>query len=143
MLTNTQASGNIGGAITTALLASPHAPSITAITRPDSTSTFPHGVNVARGAQDDHAFLVRTLTGHQALVLCLGFAAPVDLQHKFIDAAAEAGVEYVFPVEFGSDTDDEKLGEAVPLMAGKKKVREYIESVGKSKWVGAVNNPWL
>jgi len=76
-------------------------------------------------------------------VLCLGFAAPVDLQHKFIDAAAEAGVEYVFPVEFGSDTDDEKLGEAVPLMAGKKKVREYIESVGKSKWIGIIHNPWL
>ena len=126
-----------------ALLAAPHAPSITAITRPDSSATFPKGITVARGAQDDHAFLVSTLKGHQALVLCLGFTAPHDTQHKFIDAAAEAGVEYVFPVEFGSDTDDEVLGKAVPLMVGKKKVREYIESVGKSKWIGIVNNPWL
>ena len=62
-------------------------------------------------------------------MLCLGFTAPHDLQHKFIDAAAEAGVEYVFPVEFGSDTDDEKLGQAVPLMVGKKKVREYLSLI--------------
>jgi len=75
-------------------------------------------------------------------VLCLGFTAPHELQHKFIDAAAEAGVEYVFPVEFGGDTDDEALGKVVPMLAGKKKVREYIESVGKSKWIGIVNNPW-
>jgi len=75
-------------------------------------------------------------------VLCLGFTAPHELEHKFIDAAAEAGVEYVFPVEFGGDTDDEALGKVVPMLAGKKKVREYIESVGKSKWIGIVNNPW-
>ena len=75
-------------------------------------------------------------------MLCLGFTAPHELQHKFIDAAAEAGVEYVFPVEFGGDTDDEALGKVVPMLAGKKKVREYIESVGKSKWIGIVNNPW-
>jgi hypothetical protein len=136
------ASGNIGSSITKALLASPSSPSITAITRPESTATFPPGISVAQASYSDHSALVAAFKGHQALVISLGFAVPLDSQNALIDAAGEAGIEYILPCEFGSDTDDAALGQAVPMLPAKKAVRDYIAKVGKSKWIGFVNNPW-
>jgi hypothetical protein len=136
------ASGNIGSAITRALLASSSSPSITAVTRLESSATFPAGTSVTKVSYDDHASLVNAFKGHQALVISLGFAVPLESQNALIDAAGEAGVEYIFPCEFGSDTDDVELSKAVPMLPMKKAIRDYIERVGKSKWIGFVNNPW-
>lgn len=136
------ASGNIGSSIVRSLLSSPNAPSITALTRPTSTSSFPPSIRTISVSYDDHASLVSALRGHSALIITLGFAVPLETQHALIDAAAEAGVAYILPCEFGSDTDDTKLGDAVPMLPAKKAVRTYIEKVGRSSWIGFVNNPW-
>jgi len=71
-------------------------------------------------------------------------AAP-NTQHKLIDAAIAAGVKWVIPNEFGSDTNNAEILSTVgPMLGHKKDVREYIESKGqgKLKWIGIVNNPW-
>jgi len=148
------ATGNIGSSIIRALLASPNAPTITAITRATSTATIPAPLLTARipsessdSSDYSHSALVKALTGQDALVICVGFAVPLDTQKSIISAAIEAGVSWIVPTEFGSDTDDALLSSAVPLMAGKKGVRAFLEEKsmergGKTKWFGVVNNPW-
>lgn len=54
---------------------------VTAITRPDSTSKMPDGVHIARvdyinDKDDDDAALVDVLRGHQALIITMSIAAP-------------------------------------------------------------------
>ena len=64
-----------------------------------------------------------------------------------IEAAAEAGVKWVLPVEFGGDNANKRLEEAVPIYAVKRAPRKKIEELsGKYegfKWIGIVTNPWF
>lgn len=91
--------------------------------------------------------MLSTLQGQDVLILCLSFTVPIASQHHFIDLASRAGIKYIIPTEFGSDTNNAAITAAVPMMAAKKPVREYVESVRKKtgtglKWIGVVNNPW-
>jgi nucleoside-diphosphate-sugar epimerase len=70
----------------------------------------------------------------------------VEEQEKLINAAFEGGVKRLIPAEFGScDSADDETIELLPLMAGKKKVREYLIDVcakeregGKLTWTSLV-----
>lgn len=54
----------------------------------------------------------------------------VESQKKFIDAAFKGGVKRIMPADFGScDSADEKTNEVLPLMKGKKGVRDYLVSL--------------
>src|SRR5436305_11852058 len=99
--------GNVGSAILKPLLAS-SSPKfhVTAITRPGSSSipadvASSPSVTVATGDYYDCTFLVNTLKGQDALIVCLAFAAPSDLHSVFIKPAAEAGIPYLIPNEYG------------------------------------------
>ncbi|KAI1400499.1 hypothetical protein F4819DRAFT_367105 [Hypoxylon fuscum] len=133
------ASGRIGSPTLTALL-SHGIHTITAIVRPESTSTFPTSVTIKKGSFTDESFLASVLAGIDILVLQL--AIPVlHLQETFIRAAAAAGVPYVVPVEFGSDPHAALVAE-FPPMAAKEKPRKLIENLGVSKWLAVITNPW-
>lgn len=75
------------------------------------------------------------------MVLALHFSAVPELEIKLIEAAAEAGVRWIVPTEFGSDNANEGISN-VPINAAKVAPREKIEELGLS-WIGVVTNPWL
>lgn len=68
--------------------------------------------------------------------------SPPDQQQKLIRAAGDAGVPWIIPNEFGNDGENEQLGRDIVIGPPKQKDREFIESLGKSKWVGIACNFW-
>ncbi|EOA92116.1 hypothetical protein ACJQWK_03648 [Exserohilum turcicum] len=85
--------------------------------------TIPDDLNVdgvAAALREKHIdALIMTIAGRH-----------VDSQKKLIDAAFQAGVQRVMPAEFGScDSADAKTNKILPLMQGKKVVRDYLLSL--------------
>lgn len=116
---------------------------ITAIQRPEATSTFPSGVIVKKGNLEDENFLAEVLKGQDIVILMPPLAQLVQLQEPAIRAAAKVGVPYVFPSEFGPDPFAGKLTEENGLLIAKKSVRDLIEKLGVSSWVSVAVGPWL
>ncbi|KAH7143534.1 putative oxidoreductase CipA-like protein [Dactylonectria macrodidyma] len=116
---------------------------ITAIQRPEATSTFPAGIIVKKGNLEDEAFLADVLNGQDALVLMPPLPQIVQLQEPAIRAAAKVGVPYVFPSEFGPDPFAGQLVEENGLLVAKKGIRDLIEKLGVSSWVSVAVGPWL
>lgn len=136
------ASGNLGKPVLDALLGVNSNINITVITRQESTVTFPSAVTVKKGDYTSSAFLSSALQGIDILVLILGISALGDEQDRLIEAAAKAGVKYVLPTEFGSDTADERMLRAVPLLQHKKAVQARIADLGM-KCISVITNPWF
>ncbi|KAJ2957123.1 hypothetical protein NQZ79_g7133 [Umbelopsis isabellina] len=134
--------GGQSGSYITEMLLKTGKHKITAITRADSTSKFPSGVQVKRVDYNDQSSLVDALQGQEALVITLGVFAPRDQQTKLIQAAAAAKVAWVIPNEFGNDNANPKLVEDVPINAAKTQYREEIEELGVSAWLGICCNFW-
>ncbi|KAH8909298.1 putative oxidoreductase CipA-like protein [Coniochaeta sp. PMI_546] len=116
---------------------------ITAIQRPEATSTFPAGVIVQSGNLEDEVFLADVLRGQDALVLMPPLSNLIELQVPAIRAAAKVGVPYIFPSEFGPDPFAGELAEENGLLIAKKSIRDLIESLGVSSWVSIAIGPWL
>ncbi|KAK3679814.1 hypothetical protein LTR78_000190 [Recurvomyces mirabilis] len=102
---------------------------VTAITRSDSSSTPPQGVHVAKVNYDDPSTLVAALKGQDALIITMGTMAPPDTQSKLIQAAAEAGVPWVLPNEWGPDTAHPGLQKDVPLFGKLVTVQEEVKKL--------------
>ena len=102
---------------------------LTAITRSDSTSRPPQGVHVARVNYDDPSTLVTALEGQDALIITMGTMAPPDTQSKLIRAAAEAGVTWVLPNEWGPDTAHPGLQKDVPHFGKLVAVQEELQKL--------------
>ena len=115
---------------------------ITGITRADSSTALPEGIAVKKIDYDSHESLVAALKGQDVLIITLAISAPQDIEHKLIDAAAAAGVSWVLPNEFGSDNSKPTMHAPVLLFGGKTRYLEQVEKLGKSSWIGVVNNPW-
>ncbi|EGU81576.1 hypothetical protein FOXB_07921 [Fusarium oxysporum f. sp. conglutinans Fo5176] len=116
---------------------------ITAIQRPEAASTFPVGITVKKGNLRDEAFLTEVLKGQDVLVLMPPLAQLVELQEPAIRAAANAGVPYILPSEFGPDPFAVQLVEENELLIAKKRIRDLIESLGVSSWISIAVGPWL
>ncbi|KAL0936046.1 oxidoreductase [Colletotrichum truncatum] len=135
------ASGNVGGLTLNALLEK-GIHTITAVTRAESSATFPEKVIVKKGSYDDESFLVSAFQGQDVVLLALGFSSYSTGQEPLIRAAAKAGVKWILPTEFGSSPDPSKLLDSSPILQGKIKTRKLIEELG-ANWIAIVNNPWL
>jgi len=98
---------------------------------------------VKKGDYESDDFLVSALKGQDMFIIILAFTAPPDMQTKLIEAAAKAGVPWIIPCEFGSDNGNPEMSAAVPMNSAKAQYREKIEALGKSNWIGIVNNPWF
>ncbi|KAF5229590.1 hypothetical protein FOXYS1_15928 [Fusarium oxysporum] len=116
---------------------------ITAIQRPEAASTFPVGITVKKGNLRDEAFLTEVLKGQDVLVLMPPLAQLIELQEPAIRAAANAGVPYILPSEFGPDPFAVQLVEENELLIAKKRIRDLIESIGVSSWISIAVGPWL
>jgi uncharacterized protein YbjT (DUF2867 family) len=135
-------SGQAGSHIVDALLES-NKFIVTALTRDDSSSTFPATVKVQRGDYSLSDFLISALQGQDALIIILAATAPKHLQSHLIEAAAAAGVPWILPCEFGPDTGNPLMVNSVPILASKKQYRDQIQELGKSSWIGFINGLWF
>ena len=72
----------------------------------------------------------------------MAVTAPPDQQAKLVEAAAEAKVPWVLPNEFGGDGLNKELGRDIILGPMKEKVRDQIESLGVSSWIGVACGFW-
>ncbi|KAF2125294.1 NAD(P)-binding protein, partial [Dothidotthia symphoricarpi CBS 119687] len=133
------ASGRIGKQIAKALLAKSSF-EITAITQQGSNSVFFPGIRAVPIDYDDPSTIVEALKGQDALIITLSIFASKDTQAKLIRAAADAGVPYIMPNEFGMGNTTEAQLETVG--PGKEKDRELIESLGVSSWIGLTCGFW-
>jgi uncharacterized protein YbjT (DUF2867 family) len=131
--------GTVGSPTLSALLAA-NLHTLTAISRADSNAIFPSNVTVKKGDYTSHPFIVSALTGNDVLIMQLGIFSN-DQQVPLIKAAAEAGVKYILPTEFGSDLNA-PFAKSFPMLTGKVQYRELVEELGMS-WVCIVNNPWF
>ena len=134
-------SGQIGGNILNALVAANRF-DITAITREGSNAAFAPVVTVKKGDYSSKEFFVEALGGQEVLIIALAFTVTDDVHSRLITAAAEANVEFVLLNEYGSDNAHPIMRENVPINAVKTQHREHVERLGKSSWIGIVNNPW-
>lgn len=142
------ATGNLGTLVVSSLLAAQKF-TITAISRnPPSTpfSASPSLV-IKTGDYSSPSFLSEIFTNQDAVVLTLHWSAVPDLEIKLIEAAAAAGVKWIFPVEYGSDNGNKELEESVPHNVAKRGPREKIEELAGRyeglKWIGVITNPWF
>lgn len=133
-------SGNAGSQMVKYLLESGKF-NVTAITRSESSATFPSEVKVQKGDLTSHDFLVSALKGQDVFIITLAGTTKEDTQHRLIEAAAAANVPWVLPNEYGSDTDHPIMKE-VPILASKQQYLDKIESLGKSSWIGLVTGLW-
>ena len=115
---------------------------ITALTRANGGSKIPEGVAVAEIDYDEPSTLVSALRGQEFLIISLSVTAPRDTQSKIITAAAEAGVPYIMPNEYGPDSANEPM--ILDMLVGEPVVaaRKQIQELGVSKWVGLSCGFW-
>ncbi|KAJ6605426.1 putative isoflavone reductase family protein [Mycena vulgaris] len=135
------AAGQVGSFIVEALLkGGKHR--ITAITRADSTSKLPAGVEVKKVDYEDPASLVEALRGQDALIITMSVMSPPGQSAKLIEAAAAANVPWVLPNEYGIDPTETEMQNDIILGPAKKADRDLIEKLGKSSWVGIACSFW-
>ncbi|KAL2125955.1 hypothetical protein VTI74DRAFT_2085 [Chaetomium olivicolor] len=128
------ASGNLGAPIVQALLAAGF--KVTAITRENSTSTFPDAVEVRRANLTSVESLTKAFSGQDVVIITVATSASGS-QIPFIDAAIAAGVKRFIPAEWGHNTRPGKLnGPLADMLGGKTRTIDYL--IEKAKF-----NPWL
>jgi hypothetical protein len=115
---------------------------VTAITRMESTSKVPDGVQIAKVDYADHESLVKAFRGHDALIITLSTAAPHDQEMALIRAAAEAGVQFVTSNEWGPDTAHPGLMKDVGLFGAKDVTRKAIEKLGTISYISLACGFW-
>ncbi|SLM40110.1 NmrA-like domain [Lasallia pustulata] len=135
------AGGNSGIYMTEALLKTGKH-TVTAITRVDSNSTLPEGVQVKKVDYGNHSSIVEALQGQDALIITMGVMAPPDQESKLIQAAADASVPWVLPNAWSPDTANEALVKDVfPFQKGPM-TRGLITKLGKSSFIAVETGFW-
>ncbi|KAF2467777.1 putative oxidoreductase CipA [Lindgomyces ingoldianus] len=115
---------------------------ITAISREGSTNTPAPGVHVKTVNYDNPSTIVTALKGQDALIITMAVTAPPQQSAVIIKAAAEAGVPWVLPNEFGTDGANEQVRSDTMIGIAKKNDRDLIEQLGVSSWVGIACSFW-
>lgn len=135
-----QAGGAVGSEVTKALLAAGFI--VTAISRKESTSTFPSGIHVQRVNFDSTEELTSALKGQDVVVSASTTAVVTTAsQAGLVDAAIAAGVKRFFPSEFGYVSSRMAQDAALAqVLLGKTKTIEYLEEKVKTNlefsWTG-------
>lgn len=145
---SSQAAGRIGSYFTKHLLAT-NAHTITALTRPGSSTTFPAGVHRVEVDYTDLATLTTALRGQDFLIITIAASAVLSndpgaptAESQLIAAAAAAGVPYVMPNAFGPDPLNASLGDDQHLAGPFRAARKQIEELGVSSWVALSPGFW-
>jgi len=134
------ATGQVGKFIVSALLRK-NKFNITALTRTGSSTRPPSDVRVSNVDYDKPDTLTEALKNQDALIITMSVHAPQDQSSKLIEAAAKAGVPWVLPNEFGSNSNSQAAKDA-GIAIPKIKDRELIEKLGVSSWIGVACSFW-
>ena len=94
---------------------------VTAITRHDSTTKLPEGVIPAKVDYSKPETIVEALKSQDAFIITLGVSATKDIDQMLVQAAADAGVPWILPNEWGPDNEDEGVRRDIPGFASKSK----------------------
>ncbi|MCJ1313038.1 hypothetical protein MMC25_006714 [Agyrium rufum] len=135
------ASGRVGGEILKSLLDCGTF-NVTAVSRQESTATFKPNVAVKKADYASVESLESVFKGQEVVIITLQGRCPPEIQSNMIKAAANVGVPWVLPNEYGQDLSNEKLIEGVEILAHKKVYRDEIEKLGRSSWIGICSNLW-
>jgi NmrA-like family len=77
----------------------------------------------------------------------LAFQATPQDHMQLIDAAADAGIKWIIPTEFGSDNGNKPFSNMVPINAMKSGPREHVEKLAEThpglSWIGVVPSAWF
>ncbi|KAM3454112.1 hypothetical protein NHJ6243_008974 [Beauveria neobassiana] len=130
------ANGNLGQAVLPSIIKASF--EVTVITREESTSAFPPNVKVVKTEYTEDR-LAKALHGQDA-VLCFINSGALHVESLIVEAAASAGVKWFIPSEFGHNTMDRRVLEALPLLQGKAKVASQLRAKEHQgmQWTGIV-----
>jgi hypothetical protein len=103
---------------------------ITAVTRPNSTSSIPEGVNLIKADYTDHAALVSAFKGQQFLIITMAVFAPADTHANLVKAAGEARVPYIMPNWYGGDPRNAEMAKEAHLGNKAAEFKTQIEEAG-------------
>ncbi|KAL1305234.1 hypothetical protein AAFC00_002150 [Neodothiora populina] len=135
------AGGNCGSYIAEALLKTKKH-NVSAVTRADSTNKLPEGVNRIEVDYNDQSSLVHALQGQDALIITMSVTAQPGTEAKLIDAAAEAGVPWILPNEWGVDSTNTSQSEDILIATPKRQLRKQILDLGVSSFIGVSTGFW-
>ncbi|CZR69139.1 related to 2`-hydroxyisoflavone reductase [Phialocephala subalpina] len=137
-------SGNVGVPIIEALLESGFV--VTAITRIESTATFPTGVTVKRVDVTSVDALAQAFKGQDAVVSTVATVA-TNMDKTFIDAALAAKVRRFIPSEFGADRREARGTKFGDIFNAKIEHVEYLSEVSKKHdcftWTALSTGPFF
>lgn len=139
---NKQASGNLGSSSITPLHEAGF--TVTVLTRPQSTTSFPEWAKVVKANYTDKDTLVKAFTGQDAVVACSAPTA-ARLLNDVVDAAIAAGVKLFIPSDFVTDIFHPKIPE-LGIYNDKLAHNEYLVSKakeGKITWTSILSGLWL
>ena len=139
--------GTLGAPVLKALKASEF--NISVLNRHTSKSVYPKTKVIQVPDDLDVDAVAQALKENEIDALIITIAGShVESQKKLIDAAFKGGVKRIMPAEFGScDSADDKTNEILPLMKGKKVVRDYLVALqdrerengaGKLTWTSLI-----
>lgn len=115
---------------------------ISALSRADSGASFPVGINVIR-TDYTPASLENALVGQDVVISMLGDAG-LPLQKRIVDAAIAAGVQRIFPSEFGCRTYIDRVVALMPYFQQKRDLIEYLKTKeGSITWTALIPNPFF
>ncbi|OKL63870.1 hypothetical protein UA08_00184 [Talaromyces atroroseus] len=134
------AGGQVGKFVVEALLANGKH-KITALTREGSKNVIPDGVSIKKIDYANPSTIVEALKGQDVLVYTLAVTATNEAE-ILQQAAADAGVKWILPNEFGSNSNNPEVNKDVPLGLAKTKLRQHIEGLGVSSWIGIACGFW-
>jgi hypothetical protein len=97
---------------------------------------------VVKASNDDHDALVAALRGQDALLITLSVLAPEGTQLKLIRAAAEAGVPWVLPNDWGCDTANSEVVNDIPGISKTPQGRKDIAATGVSSYLSVTTGFW-
>lgn len=136
-----QAGGQVGKYIVEALIANGKH-KITALTREGSTNSIPASVqSIKKINYAQPSTIVEALRGQDALICTLSVRA-TDEAEKLARAAAEAGVKWILPNEFGNSKNNEQIDRDIIIGIKKGQDRKLIEELGVSSWIGVATGFW-
>ena len=141
-ITRYQASGNIGAAISKALVDS-NKFNVSALSRQESTSTYERGIKVIKSDYSESS-LIDAFKGQDAVVSALSRAG-LGEETKIIDASVKAGVKRFIPSEFGSNTENANAISLIPVLDVKIQTNHHLkaqESKGLT-WTAIATGPFF
>ncbi|KAK3339872.1 hypothetical protein B0T25DRAFT_523548 [Lasiosphaeria hispida] len=136
------AGGHIGRHITEELLKS-GLHTITALTRPGSTSSLPSGITRIEVDYSDTPALTAALQNQQFLIITLSVAAPPSTHSTLVAAASAAGVPYIMPNVYGGDIYNPSLRAEDLYSEGAYQKCLEIEGKGNTAYVAMCCGFWF